>query len=507
MSAGLGQMSKMNKIRRILVANRGEIAVRIIRAAHEAGIATVAVFSEADRKMPFVRLADYAVNIGGAKPQDSYLNIDKIVATAQMMECQAIHPGYGFLSENCLFAKKCEENGLIFIGPHSSVIEKMGDKLSAKRAVAKFHISLVPGTDVPVKDFDQALLVAENIGFPVMIKASAGGGGRGMRIVKSGRQLKEELQLAMSEAAAAFGNPSVFIEKFIEDPRHIEVQVMADQHGNVIHLNERECSIQRRHQKVIEESPSPVVNAALRKKLGKAAIDVAKACNYTGAGTVEFIMDRQKNFYFLEMNTRLQVEHPVTEFVTGLDLVKMQFDIAEGRPLALRQDEVKLKGHAIELRVSAEDIEENFSPSTGLINKYEKPGGDGIRIDDGYEEGVEIPVYYDPLISKLIVYAENRPQAIEKMLNAIDGYIVEGVKTTLPFGRFVMQNRNFIEGDFDTNFISRYFGKENQERNELLEKLAAVVSAEMVAEYQHNNMAVSKTKTNWRNRLNSDGQH
>lgn len=491
----------MGQIKRLLVANRGEIALRIMRTARKMAIETVAVFSDADRNMPFVHYADYAVNIGSAAPAESYLNIKKIIDTALRLQCQAIHPGYGFLSENFLFAQKCEAAGIIFVGPRSPTIAQMGDKLKAKQAVRKFDIPLVPGVDTPISDPDEALTIAENIGYPVMIKASAGGGGKGMRIVHEKASLKDDMKTAMSEAQASFGDSSVFIEKFIENPRHIEVQVMADQHGSIIHLHERECSIQRRHQKVVEECPSPIVTPELRDELGIAAIGVAKACDYTGAGTVEFIMDSNRNFYFLEMNTRLQVEHPVTEFVTGLDLVQMQLEIAEGKPLSIRQKDVQLNGHAIELRVCAEDPEDNFNPSVGKISRYQAPSGDGIRVDGGYGEGLDVPIYYDPLLSKLIVYARTRYEAIEKLSDAIDSYIIDGVKTTLPFGKFVTQNRNFIEGDFDTHFISRYFEKETVRRDEWLEKIAAAVGWQYYSSYKENHIALSKSATNWRRRI------
>lgn len=491
----------MGQIKRLLVANRGEIALRIMRTARKMAMETVAVFSEADRNMPFVRYADYAVNIGKATPGESYLNIEKIVDAARALDCQAIHPGYGFLSENALFAQKCESAGILFVGPRSHSIEQMGDKLKAKQAVKKFDIPLVPGVDKPISDLDEALHIAENIGYPVMIKASAGGGGKGMRVVYEKATLKADMKTAMSEAQASFGDPSVFIEKFIESPRHIEVQIMADEHGNIIHLNERECSIQRRHQKVVEECPSPVVNAALRSELGKAAIDVAKACQYVGAGTVEFIMDQNKNFYFLEMNTRLQVEHPVTEFVTGLDLVQLQLEIAQGKPLTIRQEDVQLNGHAIELRVCAEDPEDNFNPSVGKITSYRAPTGDGIRVDEGYGEGLDVPIYYDPLLAKLVVHGRSRYEAIERLSQAIDLYTIEGVKTTLPFGKFVTQNRHFIEGDFDTYFISRYFESETDQRDGLLEKIAAAVGWQYYSTYKENHIALNKSATNWRRRL------
>ena len=449
----------MKKIKKILVANRGEIALRIMRTAKEMGIKTVAVFSEADKNAPHVLYADEAYLIGPPPSSQSYLNIKKIIETAIKAKVDAIHPGYGFLSENADFAKSVIEANIIFIGPSPYSIALMGDKLSAKRAVKKFGVPLVPGTEEPIKDIETAKKIAKQIGFPIMIKAAAGGGGKGMRIVYEEKELENAIARAMSEALAAFGNDEIFIEKFIEEPRHIEFQILADQYGNTIHLYERECSIQRRHQKVIEEAPSPIMTPELRQKMAQAAINVAKAAKYINAGTVEFIVDKNHNFYFLEMNTRLQVEHPVTEMITGIDLVRKQILIAQGEKIENNIPDIR--GHAIELRVYAEDPENNFLPDIGTLKKYETPKGIGVRVDDGVYEGMEIPVYYDPMIAKLITYAETRELCIERMKRAIDEYKIIGVKNTLPFGKFVMNHQAFISGNFNTNFVKQHFSPEN----------------------------------------------
>ncbi len=494
-------MAELQKIKRLLIANRGEIAERVICTASKMGITTVAVFSDADRGMPYVRHADEAVNIGPPESSQSYLNMDKIIEVAVETACDAIHPGYGFLSENHLFAKKVEEAGIIFIGPKPDTIKKMGDKLASKQAVSTYDIPLVPGTSSPVRDIDEAEQIINEIGLPVLIKASAGGGGKGMRVVNNLTDLKNDFQSAVNEAQAAFGDPSVFIEKFIQNPRHIEVQILADQHGQILHLNERECSIQRRHQKVVEESPSVIVNQDLREELGNAAINVARACDYIGAGTVEFIMDESKKFYFLEMNTRLQVEHPVTELTTGIDLVEQQIKVAEGSELNLNQEALLPRGHAIELRVYAEDPEDNFIPSIGKLVSYSEPKGQGIRVDGGYEEGIKIPIYYDPLISKLIVYGPDRETAIQNMLEAIDDYIIEGVQTTLSFGRFVMQHDNFKKGDFDTNFVAKYYTTSLMQINSELEVVAAIMTDYYMENKEKNTVPIIKSETNWRSRL------
>lgn len=442
---------------KILVANRGEIALRVMRSAREMNIRTVAVFSEADRNALHVRYADESVCIGPPASSESYLRAEKIIQAAKDTNADAIHPGYGFLSENSAFASQCEKAGIVFIGPSSSAIELMGNKLAAKAAVARFKVPLVPGTVEPITDINKAKKVARTIGYPVLIKASAGGGGKGMRIVEHESVFQQQMERAISEATSAFGDGSVFIEKYISRPRHIEFQVFGDQHGNVIHLFERECSIQRRHQKVIEEAPCAIMTPEKRELMGEAAINVAKACNYFGAGTVEFILDENLDFYFLEMNTRLQVEHPVTEAITGLDLVKLQIRIAAGEKLPFQQADISMRGHAIEARVYAEDPANNFLPDIGKLKTYRRPQGHGIRVDDGFEQGMDIPFYYDPMIAKLICHAENRQGAIQKMIRAIEEYEITGLQTTLGFCDFVMKHESFRSGNFDTNFVEAHF--------------------------------------------------
>jgi acetyl-CoA carboxylase biotin carboxylase subunit len=444
----------MNKI---LVANRGEIALRVMRSAREMGIPTVAVYSEADREALHVRYADEAVCIGAASSSQSYLVIDKIIDACKQTGADAIHPGYGFLSENADFARRVKQAGLILIGPSPEAMEVMGNKLSAKAAALKYQIPMVPGTEEAVTDIHDARVKAIEIGFPILIKAAAGGGGKGMRIVEDVADFEEQMDLATSEAQSAFGDGSVFIERYVSSPRHIEIQVLGDNYGNIVHLFERDCSIQRRHQKVIEEAPSAVLTPEIREKMGKCAIDVARSCNYTGAGTVEFILDENLNFFFLEMNTRLQVEHPVTEMITGLDLVKEQIKIARGESLSFEQKDIRMTGHALELRVYAEDPATHFLPDIGKLQVYKTPKGPGIRVDDGFEEGMEIPIYYDPMIAKLITYGKDRAEAIERMTRAIDEYEITGIETTLSFGKFVMQHPAFVSGKFDTHFVKNYF--------------------------------------------------
>jgi len=450
----------MTKISKILVANRGEIAIRVMRSAREMGIKTVAVYSEADRGALHVRFADEAVFIGPPPSSESYLRMDKIIDAAKQTGAQAIHPGYGFLSEKEDFAQAVEDAGMIFIGPSPNSIAVMGSKLAAKAAVAKFNVPLVPGTSEPIDDVKKAKTIATKIGYPILIKASAGGGGKGMRIVERDEDFQEQMERAVSEAKSSFGDGSVFIEKYITQPRHIEFQVFGDQHGNVVHLFDRECSIQRRHQKVIEEAPSSVLTPDLRKRMGEAAINVAKSCNYFGAGTVEFILDEKLNFYFLEMNTRLQVEHPVTEMITGIDLVKLQIKIAEGEKLPFQQEDLKINGHAVEVRVYAEDPANNFLPDIGTLATYTRPQGNGIRVDDGFEQGMSIPFYYDPMIAKLICHSETREDAIEKMIRAINEYEITGLETTLGFCNYVMHHEAFRTGKFDTRFVEKYFKPE-----------------------------------------------
>ncbi|UAB82563.1 acetyl-CoA carboxylase biotin carboxylase subunit [Marixanthomonas sp. SCSIO 43207] len=447
-------------MKKILIANRGEIALRVMKTARNMGLKTVAVFSEADRNAPHVKFADEAVCIGPPPSSESYLKGDLIIKTAKQLNVDAIHPGYGFLSENADFGEAVEKAGLLFIGPKSYAIKVMGDKLAAKEAVKDYDIPMVPGIDEAITDVDKATAIAKDIGFPILIKAAAGGGGKGMRVVEKEKELGEQMKRAISEAESAFGNGAVFIEKYVASPRHIEIQVLADTHGNIVHLFERECSVQRRHQKVVEEAPSSVLTPQLRNKMGEAAVKVAKACDYVGAGTVEFLLDENHNFYFLEMNTRLQVEHPVTEWITGVDLVEEQIKIADGQPLSFSQEDLTITGHALELRVYAEDSLDNFMPSVGTLEVYNPPKGDFIRVDDGFTEGMEVPIQYDPMLSKLITYGKTRNEAIQHMIEAIANYEVEGVSTTLPFGKFVCEHEAFRSGNFDTHFVKKFYSEE-----------------------------------------------
>jgi propionyl-CoA carboxylase alpha chain len=444
-------------MKKILVANRGEIAIRVMKTAQKMGIKTVAVYSTVDRNAPHVKFADEAVWIGESPSNQSYLLGDKIIEVAKSLNVDAIHPGYGFLSENADFAEKAEKNNIIFIGPKSKAIHIMGSKLAAKEAVKAYNIPMVPGLDEAITDIEKAKGVAREIGFPILIKASAGGGGKGMRVVENEEEFESQMKRAISEAINAFGDGSVFIEKYVASPRHIEIQIMADSHGNILYLFERECSIQRRHQKVVEEAPSSVLTPELRKEMGEAAVMVAKSCDYLGAGTVEFLLDENNNFYFLEMNTRLQVEHPVTELITGTDLVEMQIKVARGEALTFKQEDLVIKGHALELRVYAEDPMNDFLPSVGHLDVYQLPVGEGIRVDNGFEQGMDIPIYYDPMLAKLITYGETREEAIQLMIKAIDGYLVEGVQTTLPFGKFVCEHEAFRSGNFNTHFVKKYY--------------------------------------------------
>ncbi|WP_057938060.1 acetyl-CoA carboxylase biotin carboxylase subunit [Algoriphagus resistens] len=497
----------MAKIKKILVANRGEISLRIMRTAREMGIATVAVYSQADRLSPHVLFADEAVCLGPPPSAQSYLLGDKIIKACKDLHVDAIHPGYGFLSENADFAKKVKSAGLIFIGPSPEAIEVMGSKLAAKQAVAKYNIPLVPGTEEAISDLVVAKARAAEIGYPILIKASAGGGGKGMRIVDSEGEFEEQMQRAVSEAQSSFGDSAVFIEKYITSPRHIEIQVLGDQQGTIVYLFERECSIQRRHQKVIEEAPSSVVSPAMRKAMGEAAVGVAKACNYYGAGTVEFIVDGNLDFYFLEMNTRLQVEHPVTEMITGKDIVREQILIAEGNPLSFTQDELKINGHSIEVRVYAEDPGNNFLPDIGKLETYKRPQGMGIRVDDGFEQGMEIPIYYDPMIAKLITHAEDRESAIQTMVRAIEDYKIVGIQTTLDFCKFAITHDAFLSGAFDTGFVENYFDPSvldyqfSESEMELISALAVEFFTKTARGQTTERKRTEKGESAWRNRL------
>lgn len=481
--------------KKILIANRGEIACRVIRACREMKIKTVAVYSEADRDALHVRMADEAYPIGAPPSSESYLRWEKIIEVAKMSGAEAIHPGYGFLSENAEFVRQVTREGIVFIGPSPEAMEAMGGKISSRIIAIDAGVPVVPGTTEPLKSFEEAREISAKFGFPVMLKASAGGGGKGMRLVETDEDLKNALDAAQSEAMASFGDDAVYIEKAVVRPRHIEIQVFSDKHGNHVHLGERECSIQRRHQKVIEECPSPINDADLRAAMGEAAVKVAKAVDYVGAGTVEFLVsDLDRSFYYLEMNTRLQVEHPVTELVTGIDLVREQIRVAWGEPLSFTQEDVKMNGHAIECRVYAEDPENNFLPSPGKITRLKLPQGSGVRDDGGIYEGSEISIYYDPMISKFAVYGKDRAEAIDRMRRALQEYEVGGIKTTLPFFREVVADEEFISGKLDTGFISRF----NERRKPLeiteTERDMAIIAAAL-GTASSTNQAVGEVKT------------
>ena len=460
---------------KILVANRGEIAVRVLRACRELGVSSVTVYSDADRNALHTSYADEVYYIGPAPATESYLKIEKIIDIAKKSKAEAIHPGYGFLAENTEFAKACEKSGIVFIGPTSKAIKLLGDKIASKKTMIAAGIPVIPGSDGEIKEEKKALKIAEQIGFPVLIKAAGGGGGKGMRVVREKKELASSMKQAMNEAKSTFGNPTIFIEKFLESPRHIEFQIIADNHGNVVHLFERECSVQRRHQKLIEESPSVIMTPELRTRMGTAAVKAVKVSNYTNAGTVEFMVDKKKNFYFLEMNTRLQVEHPVTEMITGIDIVKEQLKISSGEKLSLKQSDIKMNGSAIECRISAEDPENNFVPSTGKIIEIKEPGGPGVRIESGVYEGFEVPIFYDPLIAKLLVWAPTRQEAIVRMKRALNEYRIRGIKTSIPFHLLVMDNPKFVAGDYDTTFIDKVLGKVEYKKHYY--EIAAISSA------------------------------
>ena len=440
---------------KVLVANRGEIAVRVIRALHEMGIKAVAVYSEADDDSLHVKLADESYCIGPANPAQSYLNIPSIISVAEVSGADAIHPGYGFLSENAHFAEVCESSGLNFIGPSSDVISLMGDKTKARETMIKADVPIVPGTEQGLESTEEAIEVAKEIGYPLIIKAAAGGGGKGMRIVHKEANLDNAIQTAKNEADNSFGNDEVYLEKYVEEPRHIEFQILGDEQGNIIHLNERDCSIQRRHQKVIEESPSPALSPELRKEMGDVAVRAAESVDYVNAGTVEFLLDNENNYYFIEMNTRIQVEHPVTEFITGIDLVKEQIKIAAGKELSVKQEDVKIRGSAMECRINAEDPENDFRPTPGRIENYVVPGGPGVRIDSSAYSGYYINPFYDSMIGKLIVHGENREETLARMERALSEYIIEGLVTNIPFHLKVLNNAFFRKGEYYTNFINR----------------------------------------------------
>lgn len=469
----------MAEIKKILIANRGEIALRVIRSCKDLGKKTVAVYSEADAEAPHVLQADESVHIGPAASSESYLVVDKIIAAAKETGADAIHPGYGFLSENADFSARCKAEGIIFIGPKPKAINLMGDKTEARELMKKTGVPFPPGTTNALESVEEAQEIANDIGFPVLVKAAAGGGGKGMRIVEDASEFKSSIKAAKSEARNAFGDDRVYIEKYLVEPRHVEFQIMADEHGNVVHLFDRECSIQRRHQKVIEESPCTILTDDLRAEMAEAAVSAAKSCDYVGAGTIEFLVDADRNFYFLEMNTRLQVEHPVTELITGYDLVELQILVAEGAKLPFTQDDVTMNGHAIECRIYAEDPRDQFLPSTGTLTKHRIPSGNGIRVDSGVEEGQTVTINYDPMISKLCAYGKDREQAINRMLRALDEYEIAGCRTTIPFCRYVLNHDDFKNGTYDTHFVLDKFSAEKLDEmegsNEKIQSVAAAL--------------------------------
>lgn len=448
-------------MQKVLIANRGEIALRIVRACRELGIKTLAVYSEADVESLHVQLADEAICIGGPQSSESYLRADRIISAAEIADVDAIHPGYGFLSENADFAEQCESCNIKFIGPPSAAIRKMGDKAVAKKTIREAGVPVVEGSKGTIPTEDEAVKIASSIGYPVIIKAVAGGGGRGMRVAHNDVSLRKEFHVARNEAEKSFGNGEVYIEKFIEDPRHIEFQVLADQQGNVVHLGERDCSVQRRHQKLIEEAPSPFLDEELRQRMGEAAVNATSAANYEGAGTIEFLVDKNGDFFFLEMNTRIQVEHPVTEEATGIDLIKQQILIASGEPLGFSQDEVQINYHAIECRINAEDPARNFMPSPGCIDLYYAPGGHGVRVDSHAYGGYIIPPYYDSMIGKLITYGRTREVAIDRMYRALNEYIIRGVKTTIPLQKAIISDPKFQSGDVTTSFMEEFMKRKH----------------------------------------------
>ena len=482
-------------IHKVLIANRGEIAVRVIRTCAERGIDTVAVYSTPDRRSPHVRLADEAYHIGPAAANQSYLVQEKILDVAQQSGADAIHPGYGFLSENASFAEACAEAGVLFIGPPPEAIRAMGDKTAARELMEEAGVPMAPGTTNAVTDAEAGARVASEIGYPVLIKAAAGGGGKGMRVVDSASAFKRSMEMAQSEAESAFGDGRVFIEKYIQEPRHIEFQILADHHGTTLHLFERECSIQRRHQKVIEEAPSSILTPALRQEMGEAAVAAAESCGYRNAGTVEFLVDADRNYYFMEMNTRLQVEHPVTEWITGVDLVAEQLRVAQGEPLSFAQDDLSIRGHAVEARVYAEDPASNFMPDPGPLPRHNPPSGFGVRVDAGVEEGGEVLIHYDPMISKLTTWGLSREEAITRMERALEEYEIAGVTTTLPFCLFALRHEAFRTGAFSTHFVDQHFDPEalfvDAPERDRLAALAATIYADQHAEDETPSIASS----------------
>lgn len=493
-------------MKKVLVANRGEIARRVLRTLQKMDIRSVAIYSDADANAPHVLEADEAVYVGQSPSSESYLQQDKIIQICKDLGVDGVHPGYGFLSENAGFARKLKAEGIKLIGPSPESMEVMGDKLSAKQAVKSYNVPLVPGVDEAISDVAAAKIIAAEVGYPILIKASAGGGGKGMRLVRNEAEFEEQMTLAQNEARSSFGDDAVFIEKFVDQPRHIEIQVFADQLGNTVYLFERECSVQRRHQKVVEEAPSAVLTPALRQQMGEAAVAVCRACNYEGAGTVEFLIDAGLNFYFLEMNTRLQVEHPVTEEITGLDLVEWQIRVARGERLPKLQEELHINGHAIEVRVYAEDTLGGFTPDIGTLDRYRIPAGRHIRVDDAFEEGMEIPIYYDPMIAKLVVWGKTREEAIDRCIAAIDNYQISGVKTTLDFGKFVLKHPAFRSGHFDTNFVKTHFSDPALLKDAMQEEERALVYAldsiwQDVQDFKKASYASRDITSSWKNQI------
>jgi acetyl-CoA carboxylase biotin carboxylase subunit len=485
--------------KKILIANRGEIAVRIIRACRELGIISAAIYSDADKTTLHTRFADESYYIGSSPAHESYLNKEKILQLAKEIKADAVHPGYGFFSENAEFIKTLEQNNITFIGPSSKSVNLMGSKTAARKLMTKNNVPIVPGTTEAVKSVKDALIISKEIGYPVLLKAAAGGGGKGMRKISNESEFESAFEATKREALKAFASDEIYIEKFIENPRHIEVQIFGDKQGNYVHLFERECSIQRRHQKIIEEAPSSFVDEATRQKITSAAIDAARACNYFNAGTVEFLMDSKKNFYFLEMNTRLQVEHPVTEFITGLDLVKEQISVASGNQLSFKQKDLHINGHAIECRIYAEDPSNNFLPTTGNIINYAQPSGPGVRVDSGFEVGSQIGVHYDPLISKLVCWAGDRHSAINRMIRALKEYIIGGLTTNISFLKLIIDHPSFREGKFDINFLNDEFMKslndlDKNQNKDKLEKAAAILAALLKSKSSSNNYKSNHTE-------------
>lgn len=490
-------------IKKILVANRGEIAIRVMRAAREMGIETLGIYHEVDKKSYHLNFADTAIQLFGVTPKSAYLDIEQIIQIAKRYNCDAIHPGYGFLSENADFSEECERNGIIFIGPRAHSIKAMGSKTQARKIMFEAGVPIVPGTLEPITDLNHGKRIADEIGYPVLLKAAAGGGGKGMRIVRNPSEFVENFESAQREALNSFRDDSIYIEKLIENAKHIEIQLIADTHYNFVHLGERDCSVQRRHQKLIEECPSTVLDDELRQKMGQVALNAARAVEYINAGTVEFLFDNDKNFYFLEMNTRLQVEHPVTEMVTGIDLVREQISVAMGNPLSFKQSDIKWESHAIECRINAEDPYNDFMPDIGKIIYYREPQGNGVRLDSGVTLGSEISMYFDPMIAKLITYAKTRDLAIDKMQRALDELLIGGLKTNTPFHKSILKNKKFVSGEYNTNLLNTSFNNENlpvlsDDEKEILAAFAVYLKENFKPQCELTNNENGKNGSNWK---------